>query len=97
MAAGAAREGRQRQLSPVICGENQNVYGTYIHGIFDRGAIGAAVINILAEKKGIRLDSGGMEDYHSFKEKQYDILAQTLRQHLNMEEIYGMLREASLE
>lgn len=97
VAAGAAREGRQRQLSPVICGENQNVYGTYIHGIFDRGAIGAAVINILAEKKGIRLDSGDMEDYHSFKEKQYDKLAQTLRQHLNMEEIYGMLREASLE
>ena len=64
---------------------------------FFLGAIGAAVINILAEKKGIRLDSGGMEDYHSFKEKQYDKLAQTLRQHLNMEEIYGMLREASLE
>ena len=37
------------------------------------------------------------EDYHAFKERQYDQLADTLREYLNMEEIYGMLREAHLE
>ena len=36
-------------------------------------------------------------DYQSFKETQYDKLADTLRKHLNMEEIYGMLREARME
>ena len=33
----------------------------------------------------------------AFKEKEYDKLADTLRMYLNMEEIYGMLREAKIE
>ena len=37
-----------------------------------------------------------MEDYQSFKEKQYDKLADTLRLYLNMEEVYGMLRDAGI-
>ena len=81
----------------VISGERKNVYGTYIHGIFDKGEIAATVVNMLAEKKGIRMENGEFEDYQSFKEKQYDKLADTLREYLNMEEIYGMLREAHFE
>ena len=96
-AAGGGGEMGERRQGPVVWGENPNVYGTYIHGIFDRGDMAAAVIDILAEKKGIRLESGSMEDYQSFKEKQYDKLADTLRQYLNMEDVYGMLREAHLE
>ena len=81
----------------VISGKHKNVYGTYIHGIFDKGEIAATVVNMLAEKKGIRMENGEFEDYQSFKEKQYDKLADTLREYLNMEEIYGILREAHLE
>lgn len=33
------------------------------------------------------------EDYHAFKERQYDQLADTLREYLNMEEIYGCLEK----
>ncbi len=84
-------------LPPILCGEQPNVYGTYIHGIFDRGDVGAALLNQLAEEKGIQLESSAMEDYQTWKEKQYDKLADTLRQHLNMEEIYGMLTEACVE
>lgn len=75
----------------------QNGYGTYIHGIFDQGETAAALVNALAKKKGITLEAGGFEDYAVYKEKQYDRLADILRNHLNMEEIYGMLREAVLE
>lgn len=81
----------------VISGKNKNVYGTYIHGIFDKGEIWSAMVNALAEKKGIRLENGSFEDYQSFKEKQYDKLADTLREYVNMEEIYGILREAHVE
>lgn len=73
-----------------------NVYGTYVHGLFDRGAIAGEMLRVLAEKKGICIGSGMPEDYQSFKEKQYDRLAKTLREYLNMEELYGMLREACL-
>ena len=81
----------------IISGSNKNVYGTYIHGIFDKGDIATAIVQALAEKKGITIKNGIFEDYQDFKEKQYDKLADTLRAHINMEEIYGMLREAHLE
>ena len=81
----------------IISGRNKNVYGTYVHGIFDKGCIATAVVQALAKKKGIWIEEEAFEDYRSFKEKQYDRLADTLREYLNMEEIYGMLREAHLE
>ena len=81
----------------IVSGRNKNVYGTYVHGIFDKGCVATAVVQALAKKKGIWIGEGAFEDYRSFKEKQYDKLADTLREYLNMEEIYGMLREARLE
>lgn len=80
-----------------MSGSRKNVYGSYVHGLFDTGTAAGAVVQALADKKGIRLESGEMEDYQTFKEKQYDKLADTLRLYLDMEEIYGMLREARLE
>ena len=75
----------------------ENVYGSYVHGIFDQAKIGDAILHALAKKKGVALEEGGMLDYQAFKEKEYDKLADTLREYLNMEEIYGMLREADLD
>lgn len=80
----------------VIFAENKNIYGSYVHGLFDRGNIADIMVQALAEKKGITIGEGVSEDYQSFKEKQYDKLADTLRRSLNMEEIYGMLTEARL-
>lgn len=86
------------QISTVVMSSlNQNVYGSYVHGLFDRGSIANAMVQALAEKKGIKIEDGTFEDYQTFKEKQYDKLADTLRMYLDMEEIYGMLREANLE
>ena len=76
---------------------NENVYGSYIHGLFDEGNIANAIIQALAEKKGIKIENGVFGDYQTFKETQYDKLADTLRVYLNMEEIYGMLGETGLE
>lgn len=80
----------------VICDGMGNVYGSYIHGLFDKGEIAGRLVQVLAEKKGISLDACGWEDYRTIKERQYDKLADTLREHLRMEEIYGMLREAHI-
>lgn len=75
----------------------ENVYGSYVHGIFDQAKIADAILHALAKKKGVALEESGMLDYQAFKEKEYDKLADTLRAYLNMEEIYGMLREADLD
>ncbi len=76
---------------------NENIYGSYVHGLFDEGIIANTMVQALAEKKGIRIENGEFEDYQTFKDKQYDKLAGTLRMYLNMEEIYEMLGEAHLE
>lgn len=90
-------ENDQDISSIIVSGKNENIYGSYVHGIFDKGNIAAAIVEALAVKKGIQIENGLFEDYQSFKEKQYDKLADTLREYLNMEEIYGMLREAKLD
>ena len=77
--------------------KNKNIYGSYVHGLFDEGNIAKLIIQALAERKGIKIENGELEDYQTFKEKQYDKLADTLRMYLNMENIYGMLRETNLE
>ena len=76
---------------------NENIYGSYVHGLFDKGIIANTMVQALAEKKGIKIENGEFEDYQTFKDKQYDKLADTLRMYLNMEEIYEMLGESHLE
>jgi adenosylcobyric acid synthase len=68
-----------------------NIYGTYVHGIFDEGTIASVIVNGLAKRKGLTLESGLMMDYKSFKETQYDKLADTLRRYLDMDGIYSVL------
>ena len=85
------------QQTVLTSNENHNVYGSYVHGLFDKGNIASVIVNALSKKKGVVLLDGSLEDYQTYKEKQYDKLADILRKHLNMEEIYGMLREARLE
>ena len=76
----------------VCCG---NVYGTYIHGIFDEGGIAGTVVKALAEGKGFELSGYDPAGHREFKEREYDRLAAVLREHLDMDCIYSMLREAA--
>lgn len=70
-----------------------NVYGTYIHGIFDEGEIAWKIADAIAKTKGVELKNS-RENFMAFKERQYDILADTLRKSLDMDAVYGMLRPA---
>lgn len=88
--------GKETGKDVVIYSEN-DVYGSYIHGLFDKGETAELIVKALADRKGVEIQSGAFSDYRIFKEKQYDKLAETLRKCLNMEEIYGMLRETCME
>ncbi len=101
-----------------------NVFGTYIHGLFDETEFCNKFIEILAARKGIDSEkwsqifneskksstgmknslksaSSGMSEstfsgknFHSiqeFKETQYNLLAETLRKHLDMKKIYEIM------
>lgn len=69
----------------------ENVYGTYIHGIFDREEVVKKLLEGLAQNKGICLTEEPKRDYREYKEEQYNLLASSLRQHLDMKEIYRIL------
>lgn len=83
---------------PVVTGrKDRSVYGTYVHGIFDQAETAAQIVERLAAEKGIQLDLNSVMDYQKWKEIQYDKLADVLRESLDMEKIYGMLREAAID
>ncbi len=69
----------------------EHVYGTYIHGIFDHTETAKALIQALAAKKGIPEEKITILDYQVYKESQYDLLADTLRKHLDMKKIYEIM------
>ncbi len=67
-----------------------NVYGCYIHGIFDEPQISSTVVKTLYERKGLRFD-GKCTDRRVYKENQFDILADEVRKNLDMEFVYSLL------
>lgn len=73
-----------------------SVFGTYIHGLFDESEFTNQFMQILAERKGFDLQKN--DGYakksltlHDFKETQYNLLADTLRTHLDMKKIYKIM------
>ena len=70
-----------------------NIYGTYVHGIFDEEAVTKAVIRCLYEKKGLDDSRVQAFDMAAYKEKQYDILADAIRRNMDMDAVYRILEE----
>ena len=70
---------------------NNNVYGSYVHGIFDSEGVAVAVLEALAGRKGVKLDELKSFDYKEYKEKQYDILADMVRQNMDIKRVYEIL------
>ncbi len=68
-----------------------NVYGAYVHGIFDEPGIGEALAGTLAARKGLDWEPEARMDYKAYREQQYDRLAQALRESLDMERLWGIM------
>ena len=69
---------------------NKKCFGTYLHGIFDNEEFTRNLLNKVAEKKGVELkeDFVSTEDY---KKREYDKLADLVRNSLDMEKLYKIL------
>lgn len=70
---------------------NNHVAGSYLHGIFDNSLVASTLVKILADNKGVSLDDTYEFDYKKYKESQYDILADSVRKNIDMNEIYRIL------
>ncbi len=81
--------GQSGLAGPVI--QSGNVYGSYIHGLFDGAGAAEAVVSALYERRGLTFDPGASFDPDAYRESQYDKLARAVREALDMELIYEIL------
>lgn len=70
-----------------------NLYGTYLHGIFDGPGVAAALAAALMEKNGFNQQDMETIDLHTYKERQYEELARLLRNSLDMDQIYRIIEQ----
>lgn len=70
-----------------------SVFGTYFHGIFENQAWSTQLWNNLRRQKGLQLQEKPMVSYAEQKEMEYDRLAEHVRAHLDMEQIYAILEK----
>lgn len=68
-----------------------NIYGSYVHGIFDSCA--AKVVKCLCDKKGIDIGDIKDVDMNKVREREYDKLADMVRKSLDMDMIYKILNK----
>ena len=83
----------QRLQEPIAQAEGfmkGNVYGTYIHGILDGEEVLLGLVHALLEQKGIK-ETLKVQDLATYKEMQYDKLAKSMREHVDMEAIYRII------
>ena len=71
---------------------NGNVYGCYIHGIFDSPQVSERIVKTLYEQKGVKY-RGGIIDRVAYKKMQFDKLAEGVRNSIDMELLYKIVRE----
>ena len=67
-------------------------FGTYLHGLFDSDAFTRALVNGLRQRKGLAALDSDFE-YAQYKSRQFDLLADAMRQHIDIEKIYTIMRQ----
>ena len=82
--------GRSREKLPPVQGTG-NVYGSYIHGIFDAPGVSDEILKAICIQKGLDFAALGTFDLDAYKERQYDLLADAVRGGLDMDLVYRIV------
>lgn len=83
--------GRKVQMDVGIW--KDHIYGTYIHGLFDGDTIAETLVATLCKRKGLSYEGGTGLSLREYKEQQYDLLAQGIRENIDMKLLYEILEE----
>jgi adenosylcobyric acid synthase len=71
-----------------------SVYGSYVHGIFDGENVAGAIVKALLKAGGMEYGGeGNAASAKLHKENQYDMLANILRDSIDMDAVYRILNE----
>ena len=68
-----------------------NVWGTYLHGLFDSGELVQRLAELLCGRKGLCPETAEAVSHAAYQQKQFDILAGGVRQALDLKEIYQIM------
>ncbi len=68
-----------------------NVFGTYLHGLFDSGELTERLASYLCQYKGIDASKAKTISMEEYRSQQFDILADGVRKALDMETIYRIM------
>lgn len=69
-----------------------NVWGSYVHGIFDKASFTKQFLDCILKAKGLDASEAAV-DWDEYKETQYDLLADCVRKALDMDMIYKILNK----
>lgn len=70
-----------------------HILGTYCHGFFDNINFTVALINNIRNKKSLESISAGFDSMHDIKEKEYNKLANIVRENIDMDGLYKIIFE----
>lgn len=68
-----------------------NVWGTYLHGLFDSGELTQKLAALLCERRGLPVERTRAVSHAAYQQAQLDLLADGVRQALELRELYGMM------
>ena len=68
-----------------------NVWGTYLHGLFDSGELVQRLAQFLCERKGLRPEAAEAVSHAAYQQKQFDLLAAGVRQALDLRALYQIM------
>ena len=68
-----------------------NVFGTYLHGLFDTGTLTEALAGWLCRRKGIDPSDAALIPMEEYRRQQFDILAAGVRGALDMDAVYAAM------
>lgn len=68
-----------------------NIFGTYLHGLFDSGALTQRLAAWLLTRRGLSPAETAVESRRDYQERQYDLLADAVRSSLDMAAVYGAM------
>lgn len=83
--------GEGAHVLDMVCNKDGNVFGTYLHGIFDNGTFMRGLVNHLRGAKGLDAIAGDAITFAEYKEREYDKLADVVRNNSDMEMFYRIL------
>lgn len=81
-----------RETPDGVMNRQGNVLGSYLHGIFDTGVFYRALVNHIRSQKGLSENRDEILTMKEFREREFDRLAALVRQNLDMDSVYKILR-----